>query len=168
MHEREPQEHDGQDDRGAVDGDDGRAEHGVHHLREVLDAELHDARRRAHDARVRLEQAAIEAEIATGRHEETIEQARAGVLKRTLRMSLGTIVLVAGLLMLALPGPGWLTVAAGLAILSRDVAWAERLLERVRRRLPQDEDGGVSKPVIATSVVVALAAVAASLWFTFG
>ncbi|OWY62840.1 hypothetical protein B7486_56280, partial [cyanobacterium TDX16] len=57
-------------------------------------------------------------------------------------------------------------IAIGLGILSRDVAWAERLLERVRERLPQDEEGGVSKPVIATSVVIALAAVAGSIYIS--
>ena len=40
-------------------------------------------------------------------------------------MSLGTLLLVAGVLMLALPGPGWITIAAGLAVLAKDVAWAE-------------------------------------------
>jgi hypothetical protein len=34
--------------------------------------------------------------------------------------------------MLALPGPGWLTIAAGLALLSRDMPWARRLLDRLK------------------------------------
>jgi len=39
--------------------------------------------------------------------------------------------LLAGLAMLALPGPGWLTIAAGLAVLAREFSWARRLLDRL-------------------------------------
>jgi uncharacterized protein (TIGR02611 family) len=115
----------------------------------------------------RLREAAIEAEIETGRHEETLEEARAALHVRLARMSLGSVLLVAGVLMLALPGPGWLTIAAGLAILAKDVAWADRLLERVRRRLPSDADGSVSTAVVVGSVAVAVVAVVASIWWTF-
>jgi len=80
-------------------------------------------------------------------------------------MTLGSLLLVAGVAMLALPGPGWLTIAAGLAVLAKDVAWAERALERVRRRLPADEDGSVSTPVVVLSVIVAVVAVAGSIWW---
>ncbi len=59
-------------------------------------------------------------------------------------MTAGSLLLVAGVFMLVLPGPGWLAIAGGLAILAKDVAWAERALERVRTRLPADEDGSVS------------------------
>ncbi len=117
--------------------------------------------------RERLREAAIEAEFETGRREETEEEARAALHVRLARMALGTILLIAGLLMLALPGPGWLTIAAGLAILAKDVEWADRLLQRVRKRLPADEDGTVSTWVIVGSVAVAVVAVVASVWWTF-
>ena len=92
-----------------------------------------------------LREAAIEAEFDTGYREETVEEARASIHVRLARMTLGSLLLVAGVAMLALPGPGWLTIAGGLAILAKDVAWAERALERVRRRLPSDEDGSVAQ-----------------------
>ena len=38
----------------------------------------------------------------------------------------------AGIAMIALPGPGWLTIAAGLAILAGEYAWARRLLDRLK------------------------------------
>jgi hypothetical protein len=47
---------------------------------------------------------------------------------RLARMSLAVVLLAAGAAMLVLPGPGWLVIAAGLAVLARDVAWAERWL----------------------------------------
>ncbi len=34
--------------------------------------------------------------------------------------------------MLALPGPGWLTIAVGLAILAGEYVWARRLLDRLK------------------------------------
>ena len=115
----------------------------------------------------RLREAAIEAEYDTGVREDTEEQARASIHVRLARMSLGTVLLVAGVLMLALPGPGWLTIAAGLAILAKDVAWAERLLERVRRRLPEGEDGEVDRRVIVGSIIIAIVAFSASIWWYF-
>lgn len=36
--------------------------------------------------------------------------------------------------MLFLPGPGLLTMAAGLAVLSKDVKWAGSLAERIRQK----------------------------------
>jgi hypothetical protein len=155
------------DDRDDPSADPSSPEHHEHHLREELEAEAARARARAHEARLRLREAALEAEMETGKREETVEQARAGVIKRIIRMSIGGFLLFAGLLMMVLPGPGLLVIAIGLGILARDVAWAERLLERVRERLPQDEEGGVSKPVIATSVMIALAAIAGSIYVTF-
>jgi hypothetical protein len=81
-------------------------------------------------------------------------------------MSLASVILLAGVAMLALPGPGWLVIAAGLALLARDVAWAERLLVGVRRRIPGAQpDGSLPRGIWATIIVMALAGVAASIWF---
>jgi uncharacterized protein (TIGR02611 family) len=115
----------------------------------------------------RLREAAIEAEYETGVREETEEAARASIHVRLARMTLGSILLIAGVLMLALPGPGWITIAAGLAILAKDVAWAERALDRVRRRLPEGEDGEVDRRVIFGSIIIAFVTVSASIWWTF-
>lgn len=114
-----------------------------------------------------FEQAAIEAELETGRREETVEQAKRHLLLRVLRVSAGTIVLLLGLAMLALPGPGLVTIAAGLALLAQDVPFARRLLARVRERLPEGEDGNVSPLFIGGSIAVAVIAMGASIWWTF-
>ena len=69
--------------------------------------------------------------------------------------------------MLVLPGPGWLEIGIGLAVLARDVAWAERALERVRSRIPAAADGKVNRATVATAIVVALATIAISIaWIT--
>ena len=114
-----------------------------------------------------LEQAAIEAEFETGRHEETVAEAKRHILVRIGRVTLGVIVLIAGLLMLPLPGPGLVTIAAGLALLASDVPYARKLLERVRKRLPSDSDGKVSRPVVIAGLVISVITVSCSIWWTF-
>jgi uncharacterized protein (TIGR02611 family) len=52
--------------------------------------------------------------------------------KRAAIAVLGTIVLLIGIVAIPYPGPGWLIVFAGLAILSTEFEWAGRLLERAR------------------------------------
>ena len=120
-----------------------------------------------HVLRDRWREAAIEAEYATGKREETEEKARAHIAIRLARMTAGSLLLLAGVGMLALPGPGWLTIALGLGLLAQDVPWAERTLERVRKRLPAEEDGRVSRPLVWGSLGVAGVFTGASLWFAF-
>lgn len=54
-------------------------------------------------------------------------------MKRQLRRGLvgliGGIVVLAGIIMIPYPGPGWLVVFAGLGILSTEFAWAQRVLD---------------------------------------
>ena len=45
---------------------------------------------------------------------------------------IGGIVLVAGIIMIPYPGPGWLVVFAGLGILSTEFTWAQRVLSYAR------------------------------------
>lgn len=52
----------------------------------------------------------------------------------------GGAVVLAGLVLLPLPGPGLLVVLAGLAILATQFEWAQDLLERVRARARQAFD----------------------------
>ena len=91
------------------------------------------------DRRNLLREAAIQAEYATGRQEETEAEARRGVIRRVGTIILGFVVLIGGIIMLALPGPGIITVIAGLAILAQELPWAERLLEYVKKRAKIDE-----------------------------
>lgn len=94
--------------------------------------------------------AALEAEQATGRREADDRAARASIVVRASRVSAGTIVTLLGLSLVVLPGPGLVMVAAGLSILAIDVPFARRLLQRVRRRLPQDPDGATPRWLLLT------------------
>ena len=50
---------------------------------------------------------------------------------------IGTLLIVAGLVMLVTPGPGLLAIIAGLAVWSREFRWARRLLDRAKARLTE-------------------------------
>ncbi len=59
---------------------------------------------------------------------ETLKQAR-----RVSIAVIGFTILILGVAMLVLPGPGWLIILLGLSILSVEFVWARRLMRRVRR-----------------------------------
>lgn len=111
--------------------------------------------------------AATAAEQATGEREETRRGARAHIAIRLARMSLGATLCVIGLALLVLPGPGFVVLAIGLGVLARDVAWAERTLAVVRKRLPSDASGKLPRSFIVTTVIVTVAALSLSAWWTF-
>jgi len=45
----------------------------------------------------------------------------------------GVAIVSAGLVMLITPGPGWVVILVGLAVLATEYVWAERMLARVKR-----------------------------------
>ena len=55
-------------------------------------------------------------------------------MARIARITGGFLLIVAGIFMLVLPGPGILSIVAGLALLSRDMAWPGRLSDWVKQR----------------------------------
>jgi hypothetical protein len=108
----------------------------------------------------------IEAELETGKREETIEAAKRHIVVRVIRMVAGFLLLIVGLAMFVLPGPGLIVCAIALGLLAQDVPFARNLLDKVRARLPQDEDGKLPKSTIVMMVVVSVAAVGASIFLT--
>lgn len=61
------------------------------------------------------------------------------LLKRTFRWlavsTVGSTLIVIGVVLLFLPGPGLLLIVAGLAVLSIEFLWAERLRQRALQRV---------------------------------
>jgi uncharacterized protein (TIGR02611 family) len=51
---------------------------------------------------------------------------------RLLKIVAGFALLIAGAAMVVLPGPGWLTIALGLAMLADEFPWARRALDRLK------------------------------------
>ena len=62
----------------------------------------------------------------------TVRQAR-----RLIIAVVGATVLLIGLALLFLPGPAFVVIPIGLAILGLEFAWARRLLNRVRRTISE-------------------------------
>lgn len=60
-----------------------------------------------------------------------------GNAKRIAVFVAGMVVLLAGVAMIVLPGPGLLVIFAGLAILATEFAWAERALDAGKARAAQ-------------------------------
>jgi uncharacterized protein (TIGR02611 family) len=56
-------------------------------------------------------------------------------VKRIGVFIVGWLVVIVGLLLVPLPGPGWAIVFVGLSILATEFAWAERLKHWVQRKV---------------------------------
>ncbi len=65
------------------------------------------------------------------------------LLKQARRVVIGIIgftVLLIGVALLVLPGPAFIVIPAGLAILAIEFAWARRWLEHIKQRAAQAGD----------------------------
>ena len=94
---------------------------------------------------------------------------RAGRLGVKLTVAVvGTLVIAIGVVLLPLPGPGWLIVFSGLAILALEFHWARRLLTfgraQLRRWTALVREG--SWVVRLSTSVALLAVVLAALWLS--
>lgn len=71
---------------------------------------------------------------------------------RISRLAAGMVLILVGIVLIPLPGPGLLLVAGGLAILGRDHLWARQILNGLKHRyrrylgkeFPDDEETGSS------------------------
>ena len=52
--------------------------------------------------------------------------------KRLVKIVVGFTLLLLGVIMLVTPGPGWIAIGLGLALLAAEFVWAQRLLNRVK------------------------------------
>ncbi|MCB2155542.1 PGPGW domain-containing protein [bacterium] len=78
-------------------------------------------------------------EIANGGWEES-PTARLAVggfrqVRKLIVLIVGSVVVLAGLVMIFTPGPAIIVIPAGIAILGIEFAWARRLLRRVRAKI---------------------------------
>jgi len=103
--------------------------------------------------------------------ERQAEHKQRGRLYRWAFVLLGLAVLGIGIAMLALPGPAFVVIPIGLAILSLEFAWAEHLLEKAllkgeeaRRKASQATRGEKILSGLAIACAAAAAFTAALLW----
>lgn len=120
------------------------------------------------ERRERLRQAALSAEYATGRRERSEPEARRNIIVRLVIIAVGSVVFLAGLAMLVVPGPGILVSLVGLGILAREFTWADNLMKRLREKSHVDEVGKL--PIWAqvllglVSIVAVIASVVWAIW----
>ncbi|OGW34914.1 MAG: hypothetical protein A2010_04685 [Nitrospirae bacterium GWD2_57_9] len=72
--------------------------------------------------------------------DKTVKQARKIVVA-----VIGATVLLAGFAMIVLPGPAFIVIPAGLAILATEFVWARRLLRKAKKKVRQIRNGMGSK-----------------------
>lgn len=82
---------------------------------------------------------------------------------------LGVVITGVGLIMVPFPGPGWLVVFVGLAVLASEFEWAQRLLHLAKRTLKTWNEWLKPQPgwVKGLALVLTLALVAAFFWLLF-
>jgi uncharacterized protein (TIGR02611 family) len=88
------------------------------------------------------------------------------VAYRVVVAILGFAIIASGLALIPLPGPGWLIVFAGLAVLSTEFAWAERLLRFARTKVAGWTDWVIHQPLGVRAMIglVGLAFVAGAVF----
>jgi uncharacterized protein (TIGR02611 family) len=96
--------------------------------------------------------------VAESRWRRRIAARRLSGPYRVLLGVVGGLVVALGIVTIPLPGPGWLTVLAGLFVLATEFAWAERLLEFTRRHVTSWTEWLGRQPVAVRVGVAALTA----------
>jgi uncharacterized protein (TIGR02611 family) len=70
----------------------------------------------------------------------------------------GLVVVVIGVIMLPLPGPGWLVIFAGMAIWGTEFVWAQLVLRWTRRKVTEAAQRALDPRVRRRNIVLASAA----------
>lgn len=82
----------------------------------------------------------------------------------------GVAVIAGGIVLLPLPGPGWLIIFTGLGLLATEYEWAARLLRWTRRRVMSWARSAAARPlwlrVLASfAAVVVIVGLVVAAWF---
>ena len=93
------------------------------------------------------------------------------LLWRVVATVIGGSILLAGLAMLALPGPGWAAIFLGLAVLATEYAWAHRLLKFSKDKAQGAASAAVSREnrgrTIALAGIALLLVAALVSWYVY-
>jgi uncharacterized protein (TIGR02611 family) len=102
-----------------------------------------------------------------------VKSTRAGAFAwRTAVTLLGVGIVVLGVALLPLPGPGWLIIFAGLGLLATEYEWAARLLRAARHRVGLwtawvARQGRLVQALIGLGAFLLAAGVAAAAWWWY-
>lgn len=85
--------------------------------------------------------------------------------------TVGWLIVLAGIAMLVLPGPGWAAIFVGFAILATEFVWARRALRRARQVARQATERALdprvrrrNQAIVTGVVVLAILSVGLYLW----
>jgi uncharacterized protein (TIGR02611 family) len=108
------------------------------------------------------------AEKLARRRERHLERSRPYRIAFTV---LAFVILLGGLALVPLPGPGWAIVFIGLGMLALEFEWAEKLMERILNRLQAAQESARNASpaqkalgIAATVLGIAASVAAAILW----
>jgi uncharacterized protein (TIGR02611 family) len=102
-----------------------------------------------------------------------VRSTRAGRISWRIGVTiLGVGVIAGGIVLLPLPGPGWLIIFAGLGLLATEYEWAARLLRYARRTVSRwttwiSNQGRGVQLLIGLAGLVLLAALVAGAWWVY-
>src|SRR3954471_952094 len=102
------------------------------------------------------------------RKEQHLQRSR---IVRALYVMVGFTVLLAGLAMLVLPGPAFLVIPIGLAILSLEFAWAGHLLDKSLEQAQHAQQKAAettTRQRVVTGIAVACGVAALVAWAVMG
>lgn len=80
-------------------------------------------------------------------------------MKKTLVGIVGGLVLLVGIVTIPYPGPGWLIVFTGLAILATEFAWAQRILDYAKGKYDAWQDWLKRQPLVTRVIFFVLTCV---------
>lgn len=66
------------------------------------------------------------------------------LIRRVVIIGIGMTILAIGVVMVVMPGPAFVMIPLGLAILGLELAWARVLLKKLRRRISSNNAGSRS------------------------
>jgi uncharacterized protein (TIGR02611 family) len=70
--------------------------------------------------------------------------------------TVGATVLVAGLVMMVTPGPGWIAIFVGLAILATEFAWAQTALHKAKQAAEKAKEKALDPRVRKRNQIIAV------------
>jgi uncharacterized protein (TIGR02611 family) len=102
-----------------------------------------------------------------------VRRTRAGRIGRRIVVTLlGVVVIAGGIVLLPLPGPGWLIIFGGLGILATEYEWARRLLRFARAKVSEwttwlGRQNRVMQALVGVVGVVLLVALVGGAWWLY-
>lgn len=88
------------------------------------------------------------------------------VARKTWITAVGWVLVVGGIILMPLPGPGLLIMLSGLVVLSQEYEWAERRVEPVKKKAIEGaKDSVATYPRILLAALSATAIIAVGVWW---